>query len=76
MEFLNDAYRHCKIIGTDGDGIDLLSAPQFMAKGDDLKDGGIITNSHTHKNSFETAFIDAVKMHRFWKREEILGTNK
>lgn len=76
MEFLNDAYRHCKIIGTDGDGIELLSAPQFMAKGDDLKDGGIITSTHSGKNQFETAFIDAVKMHRFWQREEVLGTNK
>jgi len=76
MEFLNDAYRHCKIIGTDGDGIDLLSAPHFMAKGDDLKDDGIITSNHTNNEPFETAFIDAVKTHRFWKREELLGTNK
>lgn len=76
MEFLNDAYRHCKIIGTDGDGVDLLSAPQFMAKGEDLQDGGIITSSLVNGKSFENTFIDALKMHRFWPREEQLGTNK
>lgn len=74
MEFLNDAYRHCKIIGVDGEGIDLLSAPQFIAKGEDLNDAGIINSSHTDIENFETIFIDTLKMHRFWEREELLKT--
>lgn len=76
MEFLNDAYRHCKIIGVDGDGVDLLSVPQFLAKGDDLQDGGIITNNQQNNQAFYTNFIDAMKMHRYWEREEKLNANK
>ncbi len=75
MEFINDAYKHCKIIGADGDGIDLLSAPQFMAKGTDLKDAGIVTSSSTNGKNLEAAFIEAAKTHRYWKREELLDNN-
>ncbi|HLV30311.1 MAG TPA: catalase, partial [Chitinispirillaceae bacterium] len=75
MEFLNDAYRHCKIIGADGDGIDLLSAPQFLAKGAVLQDEGIIKSNPENGKSFQTEFISAIKMHRYWKREEIIDKN-
>ncbi|MNE35626.1 Catalase HPII [compost metagenome] len=76
MEFLNDAYRHCKIIGTEGDGIDLLSAPQFLAKGEALIDGGIITSNAIGDPEFASNFIAAVATHRHWKREEVLNTDK
>lgn len=74
MEFINDAYRHCKIIGADGDGIDLLSVPQFSAKGEDLKDEGIITGNAENGHLLER-FIKAMKMHRYWEREEIIDRN-
>ena len=76
MEFINDAYRHCKIIGTEGDGIDLLSAPQFLAKGEALIDGGIISNSNIGDAAFASDFIKAIATHRYWEREEVLNTNK
>ncbi len=75
MEYLNDAYRHCKIIGADGNGIDLLSASQFLAKNDALKDAGIITGNMADE-SLLVDFINAMKMHRYWKREEIMNSNK
>ena len=76
MEFLNDAYRHCKVIGTEGDGIDLFSAPQFLAKGEALVDGGIITNSAVGEAEFAENFISAMAKHRYWEREEVLNANK
>lgn len=75
MEYLNDAYRHCKYIGADGDGIDLLSAPLFMAKGEDLKDKGFIIGS-IDDEQLPTKFVNALKNHRFWQREDKLKTNK
>jgi len=75
MEFLNDAYRHCKIIGADGNGIDLLSAPQFLAKDALLQDEGIIKSNPENGKSLQTEFISAIKMHRYWKLEEIIDKN-
>lgn len=76
MEFVNDAYRHCKVIGADGDGVDILSAPAFLAKGDDLKDKGIITGTLNDDDKFIGRFIKAMKNHRYWERENQLNNSK
>jgi catalase len=67
-EFLNDAYKHCKIIGAQGSGIELLSAMSFATKfgGNEL---GILTGDDPE---FIENFIDAMKQHRVWEREGIL----
>lgn len=76
MEFINDAYRHCKIIGTAGEGTELLSSPHFLAKGDALKDGGIISGDSPLEPGFTTDFISAVATHRYWEREGNLNATK
>lgn len=76
MEFVNDAYRHCKVIGADGDGVDILSAPAFLAKGDKLKDKGIITGTLNDDDKFIGKFINAMKNHRYWERENQLNNSK
>ena len=76
MEFVNDAYRHCKVIGADGDGVDILSAPAFLAKGDKLKDKGIITGTLNDDDKFIGKFINAMKNHRYWERENQLKNSK
>jgi len=69
-EFLNDTYKHCKVIGAEKEGSELLNETNFMAKlsEDKLQEFGIITGE---KNASTIAqnFIDAMGEHRIWIRE-------
>jgi catalase len=73
MDFLNDAYRHCKIIGAQGQGIELLSGTAFATM-IDSGDQGIIVEEHIEDNGYK-AFIAAMASHRFWAREQGLSNN-
>lgn len=68
IEFVNDAYRHCKVIGADGEAVSLLSAMPFAAKLNN-DDGGIILSSDSASEQFVQDFINAMGEHRFWERE-------
>jgi len=69
-EFLNDAYKHCKVIGAEKEGQELLNDTNFIVKLSDkkMKDYGVITDSIDEKNLSQN-FIDALGNHRFWIRE-------
>jgi catalase len=68
LEYLNDAYKHCKVIGVDGEASELLSGTTFASKLTN-DDGGIIITSEVGSEAFAQEFIAAMGMHRFWDRE-------
>ncbi len=68
QEFLNDAYKHCKVIAADGKATAVLSAMPFAAK-ISKSDGGIILTNEKAKDDFAQKFITAMGKHRFWERE-------
>ncbi|MEO6177035.1 MAG: catalase [Flavobacterium circumlabens] len=68
LEYLNDAYKHCKVIGADGEAAELLSATSFASKITNDDDGVIVT-SEVASEAFAQEFITAMTKHRFWKRE-------
>lgn len=74
MDFLNDAYRHCKIIGVQGQGIELLSGTAFANKIDN-GDEGIVAEEDINSPEFAGNFITAMASHRFWAREATLSNN-
>lgn len=74
MDFLNDAYRHCKIIGVQAEGVELLSGTAFANKIDN-GDQGIVIEQNSEKGEFGADFIAAVATHRFWAREQGLSNN-
>ncbi|MDV6167200.1 catalase [Flavobacterium sp. DG1-102-2] len=74
MDFLNDAYRHCKIIGVQGQGIELLSGTAFADKIDN-GDEGIVAEEDNNSPEFAANFIIAMAGHRFWAREATLSNN-
>lgn len=74
LDFLNDAYRHCKVIGAQGGGIELLSGTAFANKIDN-DDEGIIISADLQKESFASDFIAAMGNHRIWAREAGLSNN-
>lgn len=67
IHFVNEAFRHCKAIGTDKEAVSFLEDTYLANKLGDLKKdhsaSGVITNGNV-KN-----FRDAVAQHRFWERE-------
>lgn len=67
-EFINDAYKHCKVIGADGEATKILSAAPFVAKITN-NDDGLILSSEPGTQSFALDFIAAMAQHRFWERE-------
>lgn len=73
FEFLNDAYKHCKVIGADGEGIEILELTNFynLLSKQESPNNGIILNSKDDSTGFSTNFIDALGRHRIWEREKL-----
>ncbi|SHG32638.1 catalase [Flavobacterium defluvii] len=68
LEYLNDAYKHCKVIGADGEASEIINSAPFAGKITN-DDGGIILTSEIAGEGFAQKFITAMTMHRFWQRE-------
>ncbi|WP_116788596.1 catalase [Flavobacterium psychrotrophum] len=68
LDFLSDAYRHCKVIGAQAGGLDLLSGTGFASKIHN-EDDGIIIDREVDNQAFAAKFITAMANHRFWARE-------
>lgn len=63
--YLCQAYKHLKAIGLPGDARQLLEAAGLP---DDAEDAGLVTEDGTEKTM--TMFLEAMKQHRVWDREE------
>ncbi len=62
IDFVNEAYKHCKAIAANGDGVDLLNQSYAANK---LSDAGLIIDKSVKD------FIKAIAQHRFWEREKV-----
>lgn len=76
MQFIVEAFKHCKTIGAYGRGVDLLMAARLMnvgmaEQGQDqiLADQGVITTRGGDMGEFASSFIQAMNQHRHWERE-------
>lgn len=68
IEFINDAYRHCKVIGADTDVQALLTKTTIGNKlAKDMTLPGIVMNTG---NMFTDDFITQLGKHRIWERED------
>ncbi len=61
IHFINEAFKHCKAIAANGDGIKVIE--QSYAGGKN-KDAGLILDKPAGN------FIKAIAQHRFWEREK------
>jgi catalase len=75
LAFIHEAFKHFKPIAGSGEGVDLLM--QADLKGIDASQvngkistqlGVIASRNVSEMGGFATAFIDAIKEHRFWMR--------
>ncbi|MEJ1238099.1 catalase [Chryseolinea sp. T2] len=71
IHFLNQAYKHCKVIAAESDTLPVLQQTYFaegLSSGDKLKsDEGVLLGTNPSKLS--KLFIAAAGQHRFWERE-------
>ena len=74
-EFLNDAFKHCKVIGADGEAVNLINEAAFASK---IKknDQGIVLSDEKATQDFTKSFIKAMGKHRIWEREVNLYNDK
>jgi len=75
LHFLNQAYKHCKVIAADTAAIKVLDEtyfrkhlPAHSADETVMAEGLIITDD---AKMLATQFIAAIKQHRFWDRETL-----
>jgi catalase len=81
INFLNEAYKHCKAIAASGAGIELLEgagmvrglmADENAEGGEPDTQPGIIADRDSGTGDIGARFIEAIARHRHWEREPIL----
>jgi catalase len=73
IEFVTEAYRHCKPIAATGEGVDLLRAcPGVLDASNEGRGGspttGVIASAQGATAQTATQFLNAIAAHRFWDR--------
>jgi catalase len=74
LEFINEAYKHCKPIAASSEGVALLQQTIVEAKmafsKTAMSDQGVVTSMDAPDEAFNRSFVDAIAMHRHWGREK------
>ena len=65
-EFLNDSFKHCKVIGAEGEGSDVVNSSDAHGAGAEL---GVLASKPSDKN-LPQSFVKSMGQHRFWNREK------
>jgi catalase len=78
VEFVTEAYRHCKAIAATSEGVDLLRACPLVLRpesggngdgdGDDASAQGVIVSSTPASPTLIQMFLEGIAAHRFWNR--------
>jgi len=69
VDFLREAYQHCKTIAAHGIGAQLL---ENAGLGESMTDAGLIANRDGDARTLAENFIIGIARHRHWEREVIL----
>jgi len=79
LNFINEAFKHCKPIAASGEGVDLLMELNLkginLGKNNDKvkSELGVVTSHDVTKmESFSKIFIESIKVHRHWQRSELV----
>lgn len=68
IEFVNEAFRHCKAIAGSGEGVNFLKEETYVRKAKD--DKAVILSNDGAKDATDD-FIKAIASHRNWEREKV-----
>ncbi len=74
INFINEAFKHCKPIAASGTAVALLQQTSIESKlssgKDVMSDQGVVTSQAAPNDEFNKAFVAAIAMHRHWIREK------
>jgi catalase len=77
INFVNEAFMHCKAIGATGDAISLFAKTTLsevkladLKGGSPVSDKGVVTSMPDSMNSFTDGLVTAIAQHRHWMREK------
>jgi catalase len=78
INFINEAFKHCKAIGATGEAVGLLAETgiadvklaESTSKKGVVSDKGVVTSQAAPTDEFNLAFTDAIAKHRHWIREK------
>ncbi len=70
MQFIDEAYRHCKAIALDGEAIELFKVTYAGKKLCDKVSEKAMTSMGVIINRSPKEFIKSIAQHRFWIREK------
>jgi catalase len=74
LNFINEAFTHCKPIAASGEGVELLSQAHLkgmnFGQSNNVQNqmGVLTTQSGDTSKDLANEFVDAIKQHRFWMR--------
>ncbi len=68
LHFINEAYKHCKVIAADGEGAEVINASYIGDNKKDTNKAGVLI-SDAKNSKLEKEFIKAIAQHRVWERE-------
>jgi catalase len=72
IEFVREAYRHCKAIGASNDAAEILASVGIGEKDRAKRDQGVLISSRAADPNSFSDFLSAVAQHRIWTREPLL----
>ncbi len=68
IEFVEEAFKHCKAIAASGAGVTFLEKTRIGAVIDD-EDSAVMADADIPAKKTAGVFIEAIRQHRNWKRE-------
>jgi len=78
LNFVNEAYKHCKTIAATDAGVEFLEEAGLRAGSEKVErqtsDPGVIVSRSADLQTVATEFINAIAQHRHWGREAFLNS--
>lgn len=68
VEFVEEAYKHCKAIAATGDAVEFLKTTR-VSQGITDQDAAVIVGSDESAQEVGSQFVQAISQHRNWERE-------
>ncbi|WP_437200752.1 catalase [Planctomicrobium sp. SH664] len=71
IEFVEEAFKHCKPVAATGAGVEFLQKTRVLIEGHDA--GGVIVGPDNRAGKVAAEFIAQLSQHRIWDREDLVN---
>ncbi|MDN3725498.1 catalase [Aequorivita sp. SDUM287046] len=77
IQFINEAYKHCKPLAFSGEAVELLENTALWnlvkepQNGVNVSKGVVMASNNDNMGDFSERFMECIAQHRFWEREDM-----